>query len=87
MGINLELLTIRTIIVRVTIYLYNIRDFFNVDHFLKVFIEFITMLLLFYVWVLLATRPVSSYLPDQGSNLHLPELESKVKAFRPQRSP
>ena len=35
---------------------------------LKVFIEFVTMLLLFYVLVFLATRHVGSQLPDQGLN-------------------
>ena len=35
---------------------------------LKVFIEFVTILLLFYVF--LATRHVGSQLPQQGLNLH-----------------
>ena len=41
--------------------------FFN-DSFLKVFIEFVTILLLFYV---LVRRHVGSSFPDQGLNLHL----------------
>ena len=35
----------------------------------KVFIEFVTTLLLFYVLVFLAARPVGSQLTDEGSNL------------------
>ena len=36
----------------------------------KVFIEFVTILLLFYVLVFLAPRHVASQLPNQGSNPH-----------------
>ena len=36
----------------------------------KVFIEFVTILLLFSCFGVLALRHVGSYLPDQGSNLH-----------------
>ena len=35
----------------------------------KVFIEFVTILLLFYVFSFLVTRCVGSELPDQGLNL------------------
>ena len=35
----------------------------------KVFTEFVTILLLFYVFSFLATRRVGSELPDQGLNL------------------
>ena len=34
--------------------------FFNVDHFLKAFIELVTILLLFYVLVFLTTRHMES---------------------------
>ena len=37
----------------------------------KVFIEFVTTLLLFYVLFFLSARSVGSKLHDQGSNLHL----------------
>lgn len=47
-----------------------LRFFFEVDHFLKVIIEFVTILSLFYVlFVFLATRHVGSYLLNQGFNL------------------
>ena len=36
----------------------------------KVFVEFVTILLLFYGVHSLATRHVGSLLPDHGSNLH-----------------
>ena len=36
----------------------------------KVFIEFVTILLLFYVFSFLATRRVGSELSDQGLNLY-----------------
>ena len=51
---------------------------FYVDH-LKIFIEFVTMLPLFYVLVFLAVRHVGSQLPDQGSNPH--PLHWKVKSY------
>ena len=38
----------------------------------KVLIKFVTILLLFYVLVFLAVKPVGSQLPNQGSNLHSP---------------
>ena len=44
----------------------------------QVFIEFVTILLLFYVLVFLATRHVGSYLPDQELNPH--PLHWKVKS-------
>ena len=34
----------------------------------KVFIEFVTVLILFYISWFLALKHVGSYLPDQGSN-------------------
>ena len=36
------------------------KFFFNVDHFFKVLIEFVTTLFLFYVFFFLAERPVGS---------------------------
>ena len=39
---------------------FSIYIFFDVDHFLKVFIESVTILLLFYVLVFLARRHVES---------------------------
>ena len=39
---------------------------------LKVFIEFVTILFLFYVLVFVAVRHVRSQLPNQESNLHPP---------------
>ena len=44
----------------------------------KVFIEFVIILLLFYVLVFLAPRHVGSQLPDQGSNPRPPALEGAV---------
>ena len=44
----------------------------------KVFIEFVTILLLFCVLVVLATRHVGSQLPKEGSNL--PLMLWKVKS-------
>ena len=44
---------------------------------LKFFIEFVTILLLFYVlgfFFFLASRHMGSQLPNQGSNLHAPAL-------------
>ena len=41
----------------------------------KVFIEFVTILLLF-LFGFLATRHLGSQLPNQGLNLHPPALES-----------
>ena len=47
--------------------------------FLKVFIEFVTILLLFYMfWFYLAVRQVGSQLPSQELNLH--PLRQKVKS-------
>ena len=44
----------------------------------KVLIEFVAVLLLFYVLVFLAVSHVGSELPDQGSNLH--PLHGKAKS-------
>ena len=48
--------------------------FFNLWTIFEVFIEYVTTLLLFYVWGFFAfvfvTRHVGSLLPDQESNLH-----------------
>ena len=44
----------------------------------KVFIEFVTILLLFYVFGFSAARHVQTQLPDKGLNTH-PELR-KVKS-------
>ena len=50
----------------------------------KVFIEFVTILLLFYVFFgFLATRHMGSYLPDQGSNPNPPTLEGEVLTTGP----
>ena len=46
-----------------------LKTFFLMWITFKVFIEFVTILLLFYVLVFLAPRPVGSQLADQGSNL------------------
>ena len=52
-----------------------LKDFFDVDHFLKVFIEFATILFLFYVLFffdletceILAPRPGIKHTPPEGS--------------------
>ena len=46
--------------------------------FFKVFIEFVTILLLFYDLVFLAPRHVGSELPGQGLNLHPLHWKEKV---------
>ena len=38
---------------------------------LKIFIKFVTILLLFYALDFWAASHVGSYLPDKGSNLHI----------------
>ena len=50
----------------------------------KVFIEFVTMLLLLFMfwflfvgWFFWAVRNAGSWLPDRGSNLHLPNWKVK----------
>ena len=50
----------------------------------KVFIEFVTMLLLLFMfwflfvgWFFWAVRHAGSWLPDRGSNLHLPNWKVK----------
>ena len=48
----------------------------------KVFIESVTLLLLFCVLVFLATRHVGSYLPDQGSNSPLNPWFGKIPQRR-----
>ena len=48
---------------------YFLKKIFDVDHF-KVFIEFITILLLLYVLVYLAVSHVGSELLDRGLNPH-----------------
>ena len=42
------------------VYLHFIRFFFNVEHLFKVFIEFVTILLLFFCFVFLAPMHVGS---------------------------
>ena len=52
------------------------KDFFDVDQF-KVFVEFVTVLRLFYGLVFLAERHMRSWFPDQELNLrplHLKEV-------------
>ena len=50
----------------------------------KVFIEFVTILLLFFLcFVFLVWRHVGSFLPDQGLNPHLPALEGEVLTTGP----
>ena len=44
----------------------------------KVFIEFVTVLILFYISWFLALKHVGCYRPDQGSNPQPPTLEGKV---------
>ena len=59
------------------------KDFFWMDHFLKVLIEFVTMLLLLYVLVFLAAGHRGSQLPDQGSNLPSLHWEAKSSSTGP----
>ena len=44
----------------------------------KVFIEFVTVLILFYISWFLALKHVGCYCPNQGSNPQPPTLEGKV---------
>ena len=53
----------------------------------KVCIEFVTMLLLFYVLVFLAVRHVGCQLPEQGLNPHLLHWKVKSEPLDPQESP
>ena len=50
--------------------LFFLKDFLLMWTIFKVFIEFVTILLLFYVFSFLATRRVGSELSDQGLNLY-----------------
>ena len=53
-----------------------------------VFIEYVTILLLFYALVFLATRHMESLFPDQGSNLNPPHWKHGVLTTRlPDKSP
>ena len=49
---------------------YFFLIFFDVDYFLKIFIEFVTTMLLFYVCLFVALRHVGSLLPAEGLSLH-----------------
>ena len=49
----------------------------------KVFIEFITILLLFYIWVFGAKKHVKSYLPQLAIEPAPPALELKVLITAP----
>ena len=60
------------------IFIYLLKIFSYVDQLLKVFIEFVSVLLLFYIFVFLTMMHVGSYLPDQGSNLHSQALEGEI---------
>ena len=53
-------------------FLFFLIFLFYVDHFVKVCIEFVTILLLFmfHFAFFFTTRHVGSYLPDQGLNPH-----------------
>ena len=53
----------------------------------KVFIEFVTVLLLFYVLVFLSSRHVGSWLPDQGSNPHFLHWKPKPQPLEHQGGP
>ena len=52
----------------------------------KVFIEFVTLLLLLYVLAFLAARPVGSQPPDQGLNLHPLHCRAVVTTGAPGKS-
>ena len=53
----------------------------------KIFIEFITILLLFYVLVFSAMRHVGFLLPDKGSNPHVLHWKAKSYPLNHQGSP
>ena len=55
---------------------------FDVDHF-KVFIEFITILLLLYDLFFFQTRACEIFAPQPGIELALPALESEVLTTEP----
>ena len=57
--------------------------FFLMWTILTVFIEFVTVLCLFYVLAFPPQRHVGSQLPDQGSNLPRPALEGEVPITGP----
>ena len=63
-----------------TVHLVFLKDFFDVDHFFKVFIEFVTILLLFYVLVF---QPGGMWDPQPGIEPTPPALEGKVLTTGP----
>ena len=53
----------------------------------KVFTEFVTILLLFYVFGFLAARRVGCWLPNQGTDLHPLHWKAKSEPLGHQESP
>ena len=57
---------------------FSFLRFFDVDHFLSIFIEFVTILLLFHILVLLGCEARGIFAPRAGMELTPPALEGEV---------